>query len=355
MILKTNLMQILYGPVNNRVQGDTKGNRNLSRATLMEILITVLISLLCFSISNAQYCTPVYLMGCSMGNDINTFTVFGVGTTSINNVGTSCSPTFYDDRTNDSVTFTQGLSYTANISSDNSINVQVYIDFNDDFTFNTTTESVGGLNSVGVGLAPFTIAIPGTATPGPHRMRVIGAFSAGPPFTFYPGIPPCPGTTSPPGDYGEAHDYVALIVSSCVSVTGLAAGSITSNSATISWTAAAGSAGYQYVINTTAAAPTTSGTAVLTTSVNATSLSPSTTYYAHVRDSCGATTLSGWTTYRSTATLWGDYRANIKRCYQYIGNDQLGCCHWIGRICVCYQQYRRCAYSAGYRHCRNEC
>ena len=90
--------------------------------------------------------------------------------------------------------------------------------------------------------------------------------------------------------------FTTTSASGCGAVTGLAASSITSNSAVISWTGATGAAGAEYVINTTAADPTGPGTATTASNYTATGLTASTLYYAHVLDSCSATSLSAWVT-----------------------------------------------------------
>ncbi len=90
--------------------------------------------------------------------------------------------------------------------------------------------------------------------------------------------------------------FATTSASGCNAVTGLAASSITTTSATITWSAPAGSVGAEYEINTTATDPTDNGTATTASTYNATGLTPTTSYYAHVRDSCGATSLSAWVT-----------------------------------------------------------
>ncbi len=83
----------------------------------------------------------------------------------------------------------------------------------------------------------------------------------------------------------------------CDTMTGLSVSGITLSSATISWDAAVGTVlGYQYVVNTSAAAPTGSGTPTTTTSVDVTGLTMSTTYYAHVRVRCSTYGYSSWLT-----------------------------------------------------------
>jgi hypothetical protein len=79
-------------------------------------------------------------------------------------------------------------------------------------------------------------------------------------------------------------------IPSCVAPSSIVSSSITTNTATISWTAPSPlpSAGYEYVITTTNTLPTGSGTAVTGTSVNISSLIDSALYYIFVRSNCGA-------------------------------------------------------------------
>ena len=90
-------------------------------------------------------------------------------------------------------------------------------------------------------------------------------------------------------------DLAVVYNSTCAAPASLTANSITSTSAVINWTNT-GVLGSEYVVNTTATAPTGSGAATTGTTYSATGLTPSTTYYAHVRDSCGSTSLSSWST-----------------------------------------------------------
>jgi len=83
--------------------------------------------------------------------------------------------------------------------------------------------------------------------------------------------------------------------------TGLVSSSVTSTSATVSWTAGspAPASGYQYYISTSATAPTgatvpTGSTAAGVTSVSLTGLTANTTYYVWVRGNCGASGTSAW-------------------------------------------------------------
>jgi hypothetical protein len=113
--------------------------------------------------------------------------------------------------------------------------------------------------------------------------------------------------TCGPGSYSpwSIFRFTTSAPSACPSVSGLAATGVTSTSATISWTAAGGSAGYQYAVGVDPFPPVGSGTVTASTSVSATSLTPATAYYAHVRDSCGPGNLSAWVTISFTTTATG--------------------------------------------------
>ncbi len=82
----------------------------------------------------------------------------------------------------------------------------------------------------------------------------------------------------------------------CIPVSGLVTAGITPTGATVSWTATAGSLGYEYVVNTTSSAPSVPGTSTTAVSNIIGGLSPATTYYAHVRNNCGGGNLSSWVT-----------------------------------------------------------
>ena len=244
--------------------------------------------------SHAQYCTPAFGTGCTSGDDINTFVLQGINNTAIADTNTGCSSGAYDNRISESVTLAAGSSYTGYINTSFTSpdeNTEIFIDFDNNGSFGVG-ESVGGVNGFGQSGTAFTVAIPAGAASGSHRMRVVLSFD----FT-YPGISPCPVNTSF-YSYGEVHDYTVVIGSTatCNAPTGLAASSVTSSSAALAWSAVSGSAGYEYVLNQTAANPVGAGTPVTATSFNATALTPSTTYYFHLRNKCSATSFSTWTT-----------------------------------------------------------
>ncbi len=159
------------------------------------------------------YCTPTYLhnaTSCSSYNMfINPFQLTGFSG-AINDL-TSCSGTGYEDETSMSCSLQTGTSYTANIGTGTSyhLNCQVWIDFNDNGTFESS-ESVGGMNYYIGSTNSLGITIPSGVALGNHRMRVVSVYS----YVSYPSISPCP-TGSYPYNYGDARDYTVNIVPIC--------------------------------------------------------------------------------------------------------------------------------------------
>jgi len=115
--------------------------------------------------------------------------------------------------------------------------------------------------------------------------------------------------------------------SSCNAPTGLSAGSITSSSATLSWSAVSGASSYDVRIRPTGGAWTTT-TGITGTSYNATGLTASTTYDFQVRTQCSGGTSSSWSATSSFTTLSGGpvYCASQgnNSSYEWISNVTLG-------------------------------
>jgi hypothetical protein len=89
---------------------------------------------------------------------------------------------------------------------------------------------------------------------------------------------------------------ITYSASSCASPTALTATSITQTGANISWTAAAGSIGYEYIVDQNPGNPAGAGTALAGTGTSVSGLVSSTTYYLHVRNKCSASGFSPWVT-----------------------------------------------------------
>ncbi len=267
---------------------------------------------------NAQtYCTPTFFQGCILSSEINDFSISGDAGTSISDLGTGCSggsgtppvTAYRDMHSSMSVTMAAGGTYTVvsntSATSITTTNLQIFIDFNDDGTFDPSTESVGGGAMGALGASTnFTITIPVTAASGIHRMRAVSSGDA-----TYPSVSPCPSFSLTGGGTsttGEVHDYDALIsgtvTSSCDVPTGLSATGITSTSAILNWSEPVGSAGSEYVVTTTPGTPTGPGTQTTALTYSPTGLIPSSVYYASVRDSCGPGSLSAWVTITFTTT-----------------------------------------------------
>ncbi|NDC40951.1 MAG: hypothetical protein EBZ77_05285, partial [Chitinophagia bacterium] len=154
------------------------------------------------------YCIPSFTYAStacySYGMDISSFSVAGYSSSLTDRAG--CDGTGYLDRTTLSVSMMQSVNYLATLTSTSSsyrMNAQVWIDFNDNRTFETS-ESVGGINNY-VSTANFYLNIPITAATGTHRMRVMATYYSG---GSYPSLDPCTTYYS----YGEARDYMVNIV-----------------------------------------------------------------------------------------------------------------------------------------------
>ncbi|NBL64277.1 T9SS type A sorting domain-containing protein [Flavobacterium sp. NST-5] len=91
-------------------------------------------------------------------------------------------------------------------------------------------------------------------------------------------------------------DFAVETIPACEFPINLVASGVTFNSATIQWSAIAGSVGYEYVLDNDAAEPTGAGMPLATNTYTETgTLTPSTTYYFHVRNNCDGE-YSPWST-----------------------------------------------------------
>ena len=169
------------------------------------------------------YCTPSYYYSNPAASDaLSNFTVAGYGGTSINDNGPSSLPSngYEDESTSISISFQQSGVYAGSITYNTTweeYEDQVWIDFNDNGTFETSEEvtpdfGVTGCSGTGSS-ATFSLSIPLTANPGVHRMRVRQAETYN--CTPETDVDPCNTISSFSGDYyyyGVTRDYTATIV-----------------------------------------------------------------------------------------------------------------------------------------------
>ncbi len=163
----------------------------------------------------ASSCTPAFYYasnacgtyGMVVASATNHFFVNGASGTTIND-GTACTGTGYLDQTASyGCTLNAGTTYvfTTGATYGSTMNNQVWIDFNNNGTFEST-ETVGGRASFG-GVTTFNVVIPSGSSsiqPGIYRMRVIAEYN----YHSYPSMNPCPdGTTANQFYYGEVRDY----------------------------------------------------------------------------------------------------------------------------------------------------
>ena len=173
---------------------------------------TVYSNIVFVNYSSVCYCTPTFYYNsyaCTDGMDIAQFSINGESSTAINDLN-ACDGTGYEDRTTLHASLEQGFTYTVTVAETStfySVSDQVWIDFNDNGTFEST-ESVGGVSSYS-NSTTFPISIPVSATVGAHRMRVVQLYASY--GTTYPSISSCP-TATYPYYYGEARDYIVNII-----------------------------------------------------------------------------------------------------------------------------------------------
>jgi len=158
--------------------------------------------------------------------------------TSINDASVALSGTggssYYYNNTSMNSTFNPGGTYacTAGGLTTNQISYSVWIDFNNNGSFETS-ELVGGVAHYNNSStrATFALAIPSTAPAGAYRMRVEMDYDAGegpgqdmPYYPCYPSMLPCP-TSTGYTYYADTRDYTAIIAPAVPSITGTAVAS----------------------------------------------------------------------------------------------------------------------------------
>jgi len=158
-------------------------------------------------------CTPTaannYCCGFSIGEaGANAFTVTGNLGSLTDAFVTSGSTLYHDFSGSLNVTESPGGNPVAGIggsASTNAMNVQMWVDFNNNGSFETS-ESIGGGAIPATTRTNITLSIPATVAPGVYRFRVVLDYASGNPA--YPLIPACPTTAI---SYADTRDYTMII------------------------------------------------------------------------------------------------------------------------------------------------
>ena len=244
-----------------------------------------------------------------------------IGRVQLNTIDNASGGQFYSDFTAISTTLNEGQAYTITVTPTWTGTVYaegyaVWIDYNHDYDFDDAGELVwskaASTNTPNSG----TFTVPSGTSQTATRMRV---------SMKYNGIP----TSCETFTYGEVEDYTIILAASGGDTqapstpTNFTASSITTSSATLSWTASTDNVGvdhYNVYINGSLVGTTAS------TSYNVTGLSPATSYTAAVNAEDAAGNVSGVaTTSFTTQSVGGTYctSASTNVNDEYIGRVQL--------------------------------
>ena len=258
----------------------------------MKKLYSLLVMMmLAFTQLNAQYCTPAFPLGCSDGDQINSFEIPSAAFSHLN---TGCSAGAYGDFTSMTINLTPTVPYPFSITHGfTNQSTKIWIDFDNNGTFtDAAPELVWTGSSTGTGSTTITngsFTIPAGTPNGSYRMRVADRYGS---------TSPLPCNTD---GYGEAHDYTVIIgpPPACPQPTLTSVTNVNATGATLNWTAPtpAPAGGYQIYYSTTATPPTATTVPNVTAAASPTTIStlnPNTTYFWWVRADCGAGSTSFW-------------------------------------------------------------
>jgi|GEM_PF-1508566 len=242
-----------------------------------------------FSAFFTEYCVPA-------NDGVHSYGIVGFSTSGgYNNISNMNNRTVdaYSDYSSLNVSQSPGGNITYHVTAPN-VAIKIWIDFNQDFTFDEEELVGSGITTDATLTGIFTIPL--DLPIGNYRIRIRSGYPNSPdriyPCDFnYLGV-------------GEAEDYTLSVItpSSCMPQTDLTATVNAQLEASISWIAPdpVPDSGYEYAI-TTSAIPPESGTATTETSVSVSELSANTDYFVHVRTNCG----SGYSVWVTTSFYTG--------------------------------------------------
>jgi hypothetical protein len=215
------------------------------------------------------------------------------GSTNISNTSSGYATGGYEDATAMAVSQYPGASINwATTVVGGSAGTNIWIDWNNDLVFDDATEKVYSYGSYGHGQTG-TITVPGAQALGNYRMRIR--------FDYNSTNPNACGAGG--GTRNETEDYTFTVtaVPSCLPPSAMAAGSITINSADLTWTASASSE-TDWNLEWKAGTDFTPGnseedgsTSISTTPAYSMSgLTSATQYYVYYQADCGGSGTGGW-------------------------------------------------------------
>ena len=248
------------------------------------------------------YCIPTYSSGTLYGDLISEVSI--TGTTLLNNTGsTNGTPayTYFNGGGTETGDLSAGTSYDVVVTSGSypgGQNFTAWIDFNDNLIFEESERigSTSAQTTLSYQVATFTITLPCDPSVGVHRMRVRDVWNAA-------------GSTLDPCSnygYGETEDYDVNVLAPppCPQILSLAADSISSDYAEITWMMGCSEGLWDIEVGTNSVPSSIANSSVTSTTYNATSLLEGTQYYAHVRADCTADGVSVWNTITFTTTTY---------------------------------------------------
>ena len=143
------------------------------------------------------YCTPTqsnYACGSGWITNVTTFN----GTTNFNNSSTCASNSFTDYGATNIASNTQLSSTSVSVTTSGlSMAISVWIDYNDNGTFETSEKVITNNNTSSSYTTTSSFTVPGTAATGTHKMRVRGEY-----YSYGAPSDPCSQLS-----YGETEDY----------------------------------------------------------------------------------------------------------------------------------------------------
>jgi hypothetical protein len=261
---------------------------------LLSALLLLVCSNLLINNAGAQtYCTPTFTNGCDGFNPWHNNSI-SLNTLSWTIGSTSC--TTYD-YTSMSTTLVAGTTYTMTVASGVYTGCTVWIDLNDNGSFEDPGENFYHSYVAGPGgyeTYTFPITIPACSPAGTHRMRVLAGWGTDGYDVSTNGYGSCGTITY---SYGNFDDFTLHVTpAACDTPVALTATTVTATTATFNWVAPPCVTSFEYVISTSSVTPTASasGTVVTDTNVTATGLTPGITYYMFVRSLCSVVDTSTW-------------------------------------------------------------